>query len=83
MACSSASTPPEHEDTEAFVETFSECARVFRVFSENDSTLADELAQVDFPEDWQAMVDSLTAYYGGDVDFWLGTFNEIANRSRR
>ncbi len=82
-ACSSGSPPAEHEDLDTFVETFAECARVYRVFSENDSTLSDELGQVDFPRNWQAMVDSLTRYYGGDVDFWLGTFTEIANRSRR
>ena len=83
MACSSGTPPAEHEDIDTFVGTFSECARVYRVFSENDSTRADELAQVEFPADWTVMVDSLASYYGGDVEFWLGTFNDIANRSRR
>jgi hypothetical protein len=83
MACSSATPPAEHEDLGTFVETFSECARVYRVFSESDSTLSDELGQVDFPDDWHGVVDSLTTYYGGDVDFWMGVFTEIANRSRR
>jgi hypothetical protein len=82
-ACSPGAPPAEHEDIGTFIETFSECARVYRVFSENDSTFADELGQVDFPENWNEMVDSLTAHYGGDVDFWMGTFTEIANRSRR
>lgn len=83
LACSPAAPPEEHEDLEEFIEIFSECGRIYRVNVDDPEMLADELRQVDFPEDWEAMVDSLTAYYEGDVDFWIGTFNEISARSRR
>lgn len=83
MACTSGTHAPEDEDLVLFIETFSECARVYRVYSDREEMLADELGQVDFPEDWTALVDSLTAVYGGDLDFWIETFTEISNRSRR
>lgn len=83
MACSPAAPPTEHEDLAAFMEVFSECTRTYRVYSDDEEMLADELAQVDFPENWHEMVDTLTTYYGGDVDFWIATFNEISSRSRR
>jgi hypothetical protein len=81
-ACSPA-PPAEHEDLAEFVEVFSECARIYRVYSDSPEMLSDELAQVDFPENWEEMADSLIARYGGDVDFWIATFNEISSRSRR
>jgi hypothetical protein len=82
-ACSPAAPPGEHEDLEAFVETFAECARLYRVHSDDPEMLSDELSQLDFPEEWKGMVDSLTTYYSGDVDFWTETFAEISARSRR
>ncbi|MGD9141145.1 MAG: hypothetical protein PVJ42_06345 [bacterium] len=83
LACSPTAPPEEHENLERFMETFSECARIYRVHADDPEMLADELRQVDFPENWKAMADSLTAYYEGDVDFWIETFNEISTRSRR
>jgi hypothetical protein len=83
MACTLATHTPEDENLDLFIEAFSECARVYRVYSDRQEMLADELGQIDFPENWTALVDSLTASYGGDVDFWIETFTEIANRSRK
>ena len=83
IACSPATPPPEDENLATFVEKFSDCARVFRIYSDNEAMFSDELAQVDLPEDWAELVDSLTAFYGGDLDFWTETFIEIADRSRR
>jgi outer membrane biogenesis lipoprotein LolB len=82
-ACSTSTPPEEHEDLDAFMETFSECARIYRVHSEDAEMLSDELQQVDFPENWKEMVDSLTVFYSGDLGFWIETFNEISARSRR
>ena len=82
-ACSPAAPPEEHEDLEVFVEAFSECARLYRVHSEDPEMLSDELSQIDFPEEWKDMVDSLTTHYSGEVDFWIETFAEISARSRR
>lgn len=81
--CGPGPAPPRDENLTAFMETFAECARLSRKYSDDADMLSDELAQVDFPEDWSGLVDSLAARYGGDVDFWTRTFIEISDTSRR
>jgi hypothetical protein len=81
--CGSGPAPPRDENLTAFMETFAECARLSRKYSDDEDVLSDELAQVDFPENWSELVDSLAARYGGDVDFWTRTFIEISETSRR
>ena len=83
MACSSGPPATEDEDLNRFMEMFSECAYNQRLFADDKEMLTDELGRLDFPDNWQEMVDSLTATYGGDVYFWSEVFNEIANRARR
>lgn len=83
LTCSPAAPPAEHDNLEEFMETFVECGRIYRMHADDPEMLADELRQVDFPDDWKAMADSLTTYYESDVDFWIDTFNEISARARR
>lgn len=83
IACSPASPPVEDEELAAFVETFSECARVYRMYSHDEEMFPHELSLIEFPENWGEMVDSLTALHGGDLEFWTAAFTEISDRSRR
>jgi hypothetical protein len=83
LAACSSTRPVEDEELSTFVETFATCAQTYRMYSDDPEMLADELSQVKFPENWQGLVDSLTARYDGDVAFWSLTFRDIADRSRR
>jgi len=47
------------EDLAAFIETFSECGRRYRLYEHDPEVLKDELSQLDFPDNWSAMVESL------------------------
>ncbi len=81
-ACSPPSAPVGDGRLDTFVQVFSECARISRVYSDDPDMLSDELRQVRFPGNWAELVDSLTASHG-DVDFWIDTFDEISARARR
>ena len=83
VTCASEKVPEADESLEAFVEVSSRCAYVDRVFRDDDELFQDELAQIDFPPDWEQLVDTLLVTYGGDPEFWHEVYVEISARARR
>ena len=74
---------PEDPRLERFIALSARCAFVDRAFANDPELYKEELAEVNLPPDWKALVDSLLETYGTDADFWSLVYTEILNRSRK
>jgi hypothetical protein len=81
-ACADRRDLPDDPQLEVFIRTMARCANVERAYSGNVDMFEREMADIEFPPDWQGLVDSLLATYGGDPDFWQSVYEEILERSR-
>ena len=82
LACADGRELPEDPNLDLFIETSAKCAYTERAYSHDDDLLSQELAEIDFPADLGAIVDSLLSTYGSDADFWHQVYSEILERSR-
>lgn len=82
-ACTPGEDLPEDETLEALIEKTSECVYVERAYSRQSDLFRSELAEIEFPPNWTAKVDSLLEEYGADADFWFEVFHRISEESRR
>jgi hypothetical protein len=74
---------PRDENLETFIEVSARCAYIERAFSHEPDVLVEEMSSVEFPENWDSLVDSLLNAYGTDPGFWSKVYTEIVERSRR
>lgn len=81
--CSGRDNLPKDANLELYIATSAKCAYVDRAFSNDPELFREEIAEVNLPENWKAISDSLLDAYGSDVRFWYRVYSEIAERSRR
>jgi len=81
-ACEDGGELPDDPRLEVFIRIMAACARVERAHSDNPIMLEREMSDIEFPPDWEELVDSLLATYGGRPDFWEAVYTEILDRSR-
>ena len=81
-ACADRRGIPEDPQLEIFISTMARCANIERAYAGNPDMFAREMADSRLPPNWQEIVDSLLADYGGDPDFWQLVYEEILRRSR-
>ena len=82
LACADSRELPDDPRLEVFIRTMAACTRVERAYSDNPIMLEREMADIEFPDSWDELVDSLLVTYGGHPDFWQVVYTEIADRSR-
>lgn len=82
LACAESPRLPDDPRLEVFIQTMAACTRVERAYSDNPVMLEREMADIEFPESWDKLVDSLFVTYGGRPDFWQVVYTEILERSR-
>ena len=82
VSCADHRELPDDPQLEIFVQTMARCAHVERAYSGNPDMIEREMADIDLPSDWQEIVDSLLASYGGDPDLWMAVYGEILEKSR-
>jgi hypothetical protein len=56
---------------------------VDRAFSNDPELFREEIAEVNLPQNWKEISDSLVTTYGTDVRFWYQVYTEIQERSRK
>ena len=81
--CESRDRLPEDADLGSFIEVSSKCAYTERASSHDEDLFRQEMANIEFPADWEQTVDSLLSIHGAEADFWYEVYSEISRRSRR
>lgn len=81
--CSRKHNLPRDANLELYIAKSARCAYVDRAFSNDPELFEEEIADIDLPENWKEISDSLLDVYGPDVEFWYKVYGEILERSRR
>jgi hypothetical protein len=82
-SCSKSKGLPEDPNLELYIDVTARCAYADRAFSNDPELFREEIAEVNLPEDWKEISDSLLAAYGADVEFWYQVYTRILERSRK
>ncbi len=83
VSCSREAELPDDDQLQTFIEISSRCAYVERAYSRQRDILASEIEDIEFPPNWDSVVDSLLARYGAESELWYEIYREISDRSRR
>jgi hypothetical protein len=81
--CSRPQKLPRDANLELYVTMSARCAYVDRAFSNDPELFREEIAEVNLPQNWKEISDSLVTRYGTDVKFWYQVYSEILERSRK
>jgi hypothetical protein len=82
LGCSDGGKLPDDPDLEFFMNKAARCAYLERAYAHDEDLLRAEIEDLDFPAQWDSLVDSLIATYGPDPYFWHQVYEEILERSR-
>jgi hypothetical protein len=83
VSCSREAELPDDDQLQMFIEISSRCAFTERAYSRQKDVLIREMEDIEFPPNWDAIVDSLLARHGAESDLWYEIYREISDRSRR
>jgi hypothetical protein len=81
--CGSRGRLPDDADLGLFIDVSSRCAYTERASSHDEDLYSQEMAAIEFPANWEQIVDSLLTVHGAEADFWYEIYSEISRRSRR
>lgn len=81
--CSRRQNLPKDANLELYIAASARCAYVDRAFSNDPGLFREEIAEINLPQNWKEISDSLLGAYGADVGFWYRVYTEILERSRR
>ena len=83
LGCSDGGKLPDDPDLEFFIDKAASCAYMERAYAHDEDLLTGEIEGLDFPAEWDSLVDSLVGTYGADPYFWHQVYTEILERSRK
>jgi len=83
VTCSRSVSVPEEPDLRRYIEATATGINLELSYSDMPELLSSELESSPWPEDLEALADSLLKRYGSDPDLWYEIYSRILTESRR